>query len=41
MKRRLEEHSDPVVIFPHEWSELDDFKWDEVLILGYDPLSWI
>ncbi|HFM0752711.1 TPA: hypothetical protein ACG6E5_005261, partial [Escherichia coli] len=21
--------------------ELDDFKWDEVLILGYDPLSWI
>ncbi|EOV6912566.1 thymidylate synthase, partial [Escherichia coli] len=35
------EHSDPVVIFPHEWSELDDFKWDEVLILGYDPLPWI
>ncbi|HGY7818126.1 TPA: hypothetical protein ACNTGP_005309, partial [Escherichia coli] len=22
-------------------SELDDFKWDEVLILGYDPLPWI
>ncbi|EOP5930496.1 hypothetical protein OI071_RS25840, partial [Escherichia coli] len=19
----------------------DDFKWDEVLILGYDPLPWI
>ena len=41
MKRQAPEHSDPVVIFPHEWSELDDFKWDEVLILGYDPLSWI
>ncbi|HFS2693078.1 TPA: hypothetical protein ACHYIU_005732, partial [Escherichia coli] len=21
--------------------ELDDFKWDEILILGYDPLPWI
>ncbi|EOB6802627.1 thymidylate synthase, partial [Shigella sonnei] len=41
MKRQAPEHSDPVVIFPHEWSELDDFKWDDILILGYDPLPWI
>lgn len=41
MKRQAPEHSDPVVIFPHEWSELDDFKWDDIQILGYDPLPWI
>ncbi|HFV6724403.1 TPA: thymidylate synthase, partial [Escherichia coli] len=41
MQRQAPEHSDPVVIFPNEWSELDDFKWDEILILGYAPLPWI
>ncbi|EOY0002303.1 thymidylate synthase, partial [Salmonella enterica subsp. enterica serovar Eko] len=28
-------------IFPHEWAELDDFKWDDVQICGYNPLPWI
>ncbi|HDN7366997.1 TPA: thymidylate synthase [Salmonella enterica subsp. enterica serovar Chester] len=41
MGRGIPGNSDPVVIFPHEWAELDDFKWDRVQICGYNPLPWI
>ena len=41
MKREPPKESDPVVIFPHEWAELDDFKWEGVQVCGYSPLPWI
>ena len=41
MKREPPKESDPVVIFPHEWVELDDFKWEGVQVCGYSPLPWI
>ncbi|ENY5367408.1 thymidylate synthase [Klebsiella variicola] len=41
LAREHPEPSDPIVVFPHEWEELDDFKWDGVQIFGYEPLPWI
>ncbi|HGN9081876.1 TPA: thymidylate synthase, partial [Klebsiella pneumoniae] len=41
LAREHPESSDPIVVFPHEWEELDDFKWDGVQIFGYEPLPWI
>lgn len=34
-------NSNPKVFFPLEWSTLDDFKWQDVKILDYDPCDAI
>lgn len=39
--RDTPDNSDPVVLFPESWAELDDFRWDGVVIEGYEPLPWI
>ncbi|HAS1416713.1 TPA: thymidylate synthase [Enterobacter asburiae] len=39
--RELPKSSDPVVILPEAWEEIDDFRWDGVVVEGYEPLPWI
>lgn len=39
--RVIPENSNPVVILPNEWREIDDFRWSEVRIENYNPLPWI
>lgn len=41
MDRDIPENSDPVVIFPESWKEIDDFCWQDVRIEGYAPHPWI
>ncbi|HHT4259176.1 TPA: thymidylate synthase [Klebsiella variicola] len=41
MSREFPENSDPVVILPDSWTEVDDFRWQDVRIEGYAPLPWI
>jgi thymidylate synthase len=36
--REIPQNSDPVVILPEAWEEIDDFRWDGVVIEGYEPL---
>ncbi|HFP9309394.1 TPA: thymidylate synthase [Raoultella planticola] len=33
--------SNPIVILPETWKEIDDFKWEDVRIENYRPLPWI
>ncbi|HBL6736687.1 TPA: thymidylate synthase [Klebsiella oxytoca] len=41
MERDIPENSDPVVILPESWKEIDDFRWQDVRIEGYAPHPWI
>ncbi|MTF12938.1 thymidylate synthase [Raoultella ornithinolytica] len=41
MDRDIPEDSNPVVLLPDSWEEVDDFRWQDVRIEGYNPLPWI
>ncbi|WP_411512050.1 hypothetical protein QM042_02295 [Escherichia coli] len=39
MKREPPKESDPADTFPHEWAELDDFKWAHIPAGSRGPLA--
>ena len=41
MAREIPEDSNPIVIFPESWESVDDFRWNDVRIEGYNPHPWI
>ncbi|HBR4177533.1 TPA: thymidylate synthase [Klebsiella pneumoniae] len=40
-QREIPVDSKPIVLFPDTWRELNDFRWEDVVIDGYKPLPWI
>jgi thymidylate synthase len=37
-QREIPVDSKPIVLFPDTWRELNDFRWEDVVIDGYKPL---